>query len=449
MSYTLTGDPSQPDSPQRPRLWLERLLLAAFVFCLFIGLVALAAFFVLRSDRQPVSNADPLQSVHAAAISPQIALRELSGDAKAGLAAQALQAGHLETARAILTFATAIPSVEHTARLAALARAYVNVGAPETAAQITTLVVAAAILDDALPVLERVNLLTQSSTLLFESGAAAEGADAAAQALRISAQAPGLLPAQRSGLFTDLREAIAPCADQTDTASALRARIDDFVRNPSLTGAGVLITPTMTTFPQPIAYDSPTQEKITARQAAARILADRIALTDGVDIDPERQALAEALLAEDAARAQFYQNPGEISRGQQLWLLLDRRAWLVEKLRVALQGYGLAIVPEWEGQLDPLRAELGAANNYLTTVMTAYANDQAAPLDKAMLQIETQHWLAQQAARGLYPDAPVTTIGELLRGLQDELARQGSALALPVAYDAAAAPPGFRIQPAP
>jgi hypothetical protein len=106
-------------------------------------------------------------------------------------------------------------------------------------------------------------------------------------------------------------------------------------------------------------------------------------------------------------------------------------------------------VPEWEEQLAPLRAELGAANNYLTTVMTAYANEQTAPLDKAMLQIETQHWLAQQAERGLYPDAPVTSIGELLRGLQDELALQGSPLALPIAYDPAATPPGFRIQPAP
>ena len=38
---------------------------------------------------------------------------------------------------------------------------------------------------------------------------------------------------------------------------------------------------------------------------------------------------------------------------------------------------------------------------------------------------------------------------ELLRGLQDQLALQGSPLALPVAYDPAATPPGFRIQPAP
>jgi hypothetical protein len=74
---------------------------------------------------------------------------------------------------------------------------------------------------------------------------------------------------------------------------------------------------------------------------------------------------------------------------------------------------------------------LSAANNYLNTVMAAYASDQSTPLDRTLLQIETQHWLAQQAMRGLYPDAPVTTIGEFLRTQQDELLQQGSPLRPP------------------
>lgn len=449
MSYTLSGDQPQSTAPQRPRRWLERLLILAFLFSLLIGLSALALFFVVRNQTQPSINAEPLQSVRTTLIVPQIALRELSGDAPSGLAAQALQAGHRETARAILTFATAIPGVERTARLAALAQTYAGAGEPVIAAQVTELVVADAILDDALPVLERVNRLTQSAALLYAGSFYDAATDAATQALRITAQTPGLLPAQRSALFTDLRDAIAPYADQSAATRTLNAQVADFARNPYLIGAGILVTPTMAAFPQPITYDSPTQEKIAARQGAARILADRIEFTGGIDIEPERQALAAALLAEDAARAQFYQNPGEIARGQQLWLLLDRRAWLVEKLRVAMQGYGLALVPEWEAQTRQILAELNAANSYLDTVMAAYASDQSTPLDRTLLQIETQHWLAQQAMRGLYPDAPVTTIGELLRTQQDVLTQQGTPLALPIAYDAMAAPAGFRIQPAP
>lgn len=449
MSYPLLSDHPQADARPRPRIWLERLLLAAFLFCLLIGLAALAVFFVLRSDTQPSINADPLQSVRVDLIAPQIALRELSGDAAAGLAGQALQAGHLETARAMLTFATDIPAVEYAARLATLARAYLARGEPEMAAQVAQLVIAAAILDDTLPVLERVNLLTQSADLLYRSGFADAATDAATQALRITAQTPGLLPAQRSVLFTALSKVVAPFAGQTEAARVLNSQVNDFARNPYLIGAGLLVTPTMATLSQSLAYDSSTQEKIVARQSAARILADRIAFTGGIDIEPERQALAEALLAEDQARAQFYQNPGEISRGQQLWLLLDRRAWLVKKVRVAMQGYGLALQPAWEEQLGQLRTELSAANNTLSAIMGAYANDQPTPLDKALLQIETQHWLAQQAVRSLYPDAPATTIGDLLRSLQDDLTRQENPLALPIAYDQTAAPPGFRIQPAP
>lgn len=449
MSYTLSSDESPSTAPQSPRHWLERLLLAAFLFSLLIGLAALALFFFVRSEAQPSMNADPLQSVRTQLIMPPIALRELAGDAPSGLAAQALQAGHRETARAILTYATAIPSVERTARLASLAQSYAAAGEPDMAAQVSGLVVTDAILDDALPVRERVNRLTQSVALLYAGGFAGAASDAATQALRITAQAPGLLPAQRSALFADLRDAIAPYANQNDATRALNAQVTEFTRNPYLIGVGVLVTPTMMAFAQPIAYDSPTQEKITARQLAARALADRIEFTGGADFEPERQALAAALLAEDAARAHFYQNPGEIARGQQLWLLLDRRAWLVEKLRVAMRGYGLSLAPEWEAQIDQIRAELSAAHSYLETVMAAYASDAATPLDQALLRVETQHWLAQQSMRGLYPNAPVTTIGEFLRTQQDELMRLGAPLALPIAYDALATPPGFRIQPMP
>ncbi|HAJ34285.1 MAG TPA: hypothetical protein DCL15_01145 [Chloroflexi bacterium] len=449
MSYTLSSDRPPSTVPQQPRRWLERLLIAAFLFCLVIGLAALALFWVVRNESQPSINVDPLQSVRSQWIVPQIALRELSGDASAALAAQALQAGHRETARAILTFATSIPSVERTARLATLAQSYLAAGEPEIAAQVAHLVVADAILDDALPVRERVNHLIQSAALLYASHFGAAATDAATQALRITAQAPGLLPAQRSALFNDLRDAMTPYANQSEATRALNAQVADFARNPYLIGAGVLVTPTMAAFAQPIAYDSSTQEKIAARQQAARILADRIEFTGGADIEPERQALAAALLAEDAARTQFYQNPGEIARGQQLWLLLDRRAWLVEKLRVAMLGYGLVLVPEWEAQTNQILSDLNAAHSYLATVMAAYASDQSALFERTLLQLETQHWLAQQAMHGFYPNAPVATIGELLRTHQDELTQQGNPLALPIAYDATATPPGFRIQPLP
>lgn len=449
MSYDLSSQPLQPPSNRGPRVWLERLLLVAFLFSLLVGIGALTIFFVVRNNAQPSLNADPLQSVRTEMIVPQIALRGLAGDSAAGLANQSLQAGHLETARAILTYATDIPAVERAARLANLGRAYLGADEPQMAGQVFAMMLSAPILDDSIPILERVNLLTQGAEGLHDAGFDAAAIDAATQAMRITVQSPALLPAQRSAAFNDLRSVVESFDSSNAAASELDALLDDYARNPYLTGAGLLITPTLAAFPQQTAYDSLTQEKLALRWQAARILADRIDFTGGIDIEPERVALAQALIEEDQARTQFYQNPGEISRGQQLWLLLDRRAWLIEKVRIALRGYGVSIVPEWEAQMNSLFAELNAANGFLNSVMAANANDQATALDKTLLQIETQHWLAAQMMAGLYPNAPANNISELLRSLQDDLIRQGAPLALPVSYDANAQPPGFRIQSAP
>ena len=348
-----------------------------------------------------------------------------------------------------MTYATAISPVERSARLATLARACLSANDLEAAAQVYTLLIPTAILEDSIPLNERINLLTQSADGLQQAGFAAAAADAAAQSLRMAAQAPGLLPAQRSALFHDLSTVVEALPQSEASGAALKSLLNDYIRNPYLTGAGIVVTPTLAAFPQQIPYDSLTQEKIAARHQAARILADRIELTGGVDIEPERQALAQALIEEDQARTQFYQNPGEISRGQQLWILLDRRAWIVEKLRIALGGYGLTLVPDWTAQVAAIRGELTAANGFLNSVMAAYAADQPTELDKALLQIETQHWLAVQAMRGLYPNAPLPNLSELLRSLQDDLKRQGAPLALPIIYEENATPPGFRIQPAP
>ncbi|MFN3980729.1 MAG: tetratricopeptide repeat protein, partial [Caldilinea sp.] len=227
MSYELSDEPSYSTASQRPRIWLERLLLAAFLFCLLIGLGALAIFLVARNNAQPSLNADPLQLVRSNFIAPQIALRELSGDPAAALASQLLQAGRLETARAILTFAVDISPVERAARLTTLARAYLAANEPESAGQVYALLVSTAILEDTIPVLERANLLTQSADGLFKAGFPPAAIDAAVQATRIAAQSPGLLPAQRSALFTELRSVVESLPRADSAVVSLRALLAD------------------------------------------------------------------------------------------------------------------------------------------------------------------------------------------------------------------------------
>ena len=443
MSYQLSNAEANV-SPERPRRWVERLLLAAFLLCLAIGLVAFATLLAVRDTDKPTINANPLQLVRTTAILPQLALRELSGDTATGLAVQAIQAGQLETARAILTYATDIPAVEQAGRLAQLGRAYHATGDLTAAAQIYHLVVPFAVLADAIPTQERIQLLVQAADGLAASAYPDAARDALVQAQRIAMQAPDLVPARRADLFAEMRRV----AEQLNDA-ALQQQLADLARNPYLIGSGILITPTLATLAQPLPYDSLTLEKIAARKEAARILADRIELTGGVDIEPERQALAQALRDEDQARAQFYDNLGEISRGQQFWLPLDKRAWLATRLRLADGAFGVSVVPEWEAQRTVIAGDLAAQDSYIDSLVRALADTQPAPDQQAMVRIEGQHWLAQQAARGLNPNAPLANITEALRIAQDDLARLGTPVALPTAYEANAAPPGFRIQSIP
>ena len=174
-------------------------------------------------------------------------------------------------------------------------------------------------------------------------------------------------------------------------------------------------------------------------------------MTNGVDIDPERQALAQALLAEDQARSQFYQQArgGTVSLPQQTWLLQDRIGWLATKLRIAQLGYGISVLPEWEQQAGELLAELGAAYNDYAAALDAAAAALPTPADQALQRVENQMWLARQAERGLY-----TSIGDgrSERAAAHRAGRRSAAagqLALPVAYEPEATPPGFRIQSEP
>jgi hypothetical protein len=456
MSYQVYSDEStDPAAPpadelltkqRRPYVWLERLLLLAFAFCLLVGITAFAIWWTLRNPEQPPLGADPLAAIQSDLVLPQLALRQLGGDAADGLSAQALQAGQLETARAILTYDTELSPTAHAGRLAQLGRTYQEAGEGATAAQVYRLILPTAVLNLTMSPLERAQLLVQTAKGMASAGQAAAAREAATQAQLIVTQTPDLLPAQRSQIYTELQG----LASQLDDP-AFTAKVDDLARNPFLSPQGVLIPHRIDTFAERLPYDANLEAATAARRQAATLLADRIALTNGVDIDPERQGLAQALLAEDQARSQFYEQArsGAGSLPQQTWLLQDRIGWLATKLRIARLGYGISLMPEWEQQAESLLAELGMAYNDYAAALDAAAAALPTPSDQALQRVENQMWLAQQAERGLYTSIGMNDLSERLRIVQDDVVRQLGALALPVVYAPDAVPPGFRIQPAP
>jgi hypothetical protein len=433
--------------PQRRRRlrWLEMALVIGFLFCLCIGLGALGILWRLSSlPAQPVRTDDPLSSLQPDRIAPALALMQLAGDPPDALVTQALYAGQMETVRAILTFRSMLSEAARLGPLLQLARHYAAADQPQIAALVYGQARAVAILAPGLSSFERSQSLVQGSEGLLALGETAAALDCADQAKRIGQQAPDLLPAQRSQLFTSLR----PLADQLDDAT-LRQQLVDLTRNPFLSPQGTLMLNHLAQPAEPVAFDGPVTTAIATRKQRARELAERIAFTNGVDIDPERQTLAQALLAEDEARSAFIgqtQATG-LSLSQQLWLALDYREWLLLKLRIAAGGFGLALVPEWEANRTALVRELGARTNALDALLTSLAAAEPEPVNQALLRYTAQSWLALQFELGLYPDRAAVDLDRSLRESVLAVAQAGAPLALPVALAPNASPAGFRIQP--
>jgi hypothetical protein len=326
-----------------------------------------------------------------------------------------------------------------------LGQAYLDAGDQAAAIQTLQLVLPVAILGANLPPLERAQLLTQAATGLHAAGTRDAALDAARQAAVIAAQAPELLPAQRSQVFTQLVHLAAGLGDDT-----FRQQMTDLARNPFLASSGAPITSSSATFAQLPPYDNQTLAAIAARRNAATVLADRIALTGGVDIDPERQSFEQALVDEDQARTAFYAaaltgGGADIGLHQQAGVLFDQLAWQAMKLLIADGALGLSVAPAWEQRRSDIDAEFSSLLNKLLSVLDQYAQSLPSPVEQAIQRLANRYLLAELADRGL-SSPPAAELGEQIRIAQDELAQQGAPVALPVFYNAAAVPPGFRIQ---
>lgn len=430
-------------SPRR-HLWLQLTLLIGFIFCLILGVGALSALFLIQTEPESAPGASQLATLPVEQITPYHALVQLTGDPPKALAFQALQAGELDLAYAITFFSLELSDSDRLALWLQLGRRYLALEQTEMGIRAYANARSVVVLGPSLSFVERSQALLQISDNLLKVDALPQALDAAIQGKRLAEQTPDVLPAQRSQIFETLRQLSKQLGDST-----FEADIDAAARNPYLTPPGLLLTSRWAELGEGVATDPAVLEAMAQRQQAARAFADRLALTGGIDVEPERQTLATALLNEDQARNAAFQRTlaSGLNLGQQFTLLAERRFWAALKLRIAARAFGTTLVPEWEASLLQLQQELASANNNLLVVVEAITVAQPDPVAQAMLRVETQIWVAQQVELGLVADRTLLDLNEQLRFLQSELARLGAPLALPVAYESNAVPPGFRLLP--
>jgi hypothetical protein len=396
------------------------LLLLGFVICLTVGLLALGALWWLY--RAPtISLATPtLPTFQPERIVPSLALMQLAGDPVEALAYQAINAGETETSRALTWVGLTQMAPARITLLLKLATAATAEAQPATAQSLYQQVRALAVLDSALTPIERSQALLRCISGLLALDERAAAFDIAQQVLLIVKQAPDLLPAQRSQILRDLQSVTLPLR----TESAFQREITELVPDP------VIVSVT------------------TERQAAARAFAQRLLQVQPIDAEAERQRLVLALSIEDQERtAYFYQISAtqNLTFSLQFLALKQQRDWLITKLAVAQQLYGIALIPDWEANQTALVDELAQVTGDLQQKLLTVAQSQSTPEQQIAQRFYTLTWLAEQIEFGFYPQSNAAEVGEQLRVLQGEMTQLNLTPALPVAYVADGTPPGFRI----
>lgn len=441
---------SRPVLRQR-RKRLELLLLLSFFLCLLIGIGAFGALWWLRNMEAPAPMPSLRQSLRPAQISRPLALHQLAGDPAEALAYQALNAGEIDTAYAIVLYDTTLTGGRRAALLQKITVALRTAGQTEQLLFLSRATRATALLDPTLPLSERIQLLLQSIESFLAAEQPAEALDAATQAMRIGMAAPDLLPAQRAEIFMRLQPLARQIADPLFVQ-----QIDELLRNPFFANTGVALPTRLFTLGEPVETSAELAIAVARRQLAAQALVARTMALAYVQnaadfqagIAAEQQALIQALLAEDQLRRAELENTANsaISLNQQFAILQEYRNWSVLKVRIASLGFGFSLLPEWEANRDALLQELATVTANLDTITEELINRQETDADKAALRVEKFMWLALQSELGLYPNRPLDELGNQLRFAQDELAVQGVPLALRLLFDSTATPPGIRLQ---
>ena len=441
---------SRPVVRQR-RKRLELLLLLSFFLCLLIGIGAFGALWWLRNAEPTVPLPSLRQSLRPAQISRPLALHQLSGDPAEALAYQAIAAGELDTAYAIVLYDSALTGGRRAALYQKLAVGLRAAGQMEQLAFLSRSMRATALLDPTLPTSERIQLLIQSIEGFLAAAQPPEALDAATQAMRMGMSAPDLLPAQRAEIFTRLDPLARQIADPFFTQ-----QIDELLRNPFFANTGVALPTGLFMLSEPVETAPELAVATARRQLAAQALVARITALAYVQneadfqagIAAEQQELIQTLLAEDQLRRLALENTAntDISLNQQFAILQEYRNWSALKVRISSLGFGFSLVPEWEANRDALLQELATITRNLDTISEELINRQETDADKAAMRVEKLMWLALQSELGLYPNQPLDELGNQLRFAQDALAEQGVPLALRVLFDSTATPPGIRLQ---
>ncbi len=329
-------------------IWI---LLAAAVVLLLVAVVAVGIFLVLQ--RQPSTTAvwsDPIAEIASPEIVPELALYPLAGASDLETIDVAMDNGDLETAYATLVFSTDLSDVQRIGRLTLLGGRFAALEKSERADLCYQQIYDVALISPRLNDPARADALLSAGAGWATIEQKDKALNAYDQVYVLAVQSPYLQMAHRRDLLGVLERSYRDLGD-VEQSAACRQQIVAFGQqtnpNPPLVPGP---SPELPQGTEPVSSPDVGALEETRRQATYALIQ---AVTDGAEPPADLVAnLAQALLAEDAAKAALYQQALDATSqpGKRINVHWQNIRWLMLKYEVAAGGFGVALVPQWEEQ---------------------------------------------------------------------------------------------------
>lgn len=351
----------QQAKPEQRSHWGLIIIVGILAIIMFILIAIIAIVFIAnqmgssRADRfNPLLGKNLLAQLDTGKIDPALALSSLGGVSELDVISSAIEKNRAETALAALLFTPTLENRESAGSFLQLADAYAQEGDLEQAAFSYELAGTVATLAPDVSDTVRSDVFLQASEGLIELNELTLAKFYLDQTFAIALGSPYLQAAHRRGIFERLQKNYL-AIDERELA---RESLNLSANPPNLT----LVTEERAILPknQPVPLPAEIQEAEAKRWLAAQELAAQLVSLGGKAAPEAINALADALVLEDQLKLAFFDSELESATllSKRLDLILAKIGWLSIKYRVARNGYGLSIVPEWETQAEQIRADL-------------------------------------------------------------------------------------------
>jgi len=342
-------------------IWI---LLATAALLLLIAAAAVVVYLVLRQRPVTAANGwqDPITAIAPDKIAPDLALYPLAGASELETIDAAIDNNELYTAYAALVFALDLRDEQRSGRLQQLGSRFAAADDADMARLANQQVYDLAILSPEMSDPLRTDALLAVGKEWAEMGKKEEAGRAYDQVYTIAVRSPYLQLAYRRDLLTKLAAAYTDLG-QTDRADLSRQQIERLTQGAQpqvFTPVGQAMELLAIPLTPVSSADIGTLEESRRQTAYSVLQATAGGTMPAADLV---NGLGQALKAEDQAKLTFYQQEREATtqpsrRVNVDWSLID---WLTLKYKVAVRGFGLSIVPEWEGQVTAIQSELSKA----------------------------------------------------------------------------------------